>query len=73
MNENKFDVAIVGAGIVGLAIAYIAAQKGQKVAVFERHPRAAGASVRNFGLIWPVGQPAGPALDRALRSREVWL
>jgi FAD dependent oxidoreductase TIGR03364 len=73
MNENKFDVAVVGAGIVGLAIAYIAAQKGQKVAVFERHPRAVGASVRNFGLIWPVGQPAGPALDRALRSREVWL
>jgi FAD dependent oxidoreductase TIGR03364 len=73
MNDNKFDVAIVGAGIVGLAIAYTAAKKGQKVIVFERHPRAVGASVRNFGLIWPVGQPAGPAFDRAMRSRETWL
>jgi len=73
MNDKKFDVAVVGAGIVGLAIAYTAAKKGQKVIVFERNPRATGASVRNFGLIWPIGQPAGNALDRALHSREIWL
>lgn len=72
MEEKKFDVAIVGAGIVGLAIAYRAAKQGLKVVVFERNPRAIGASIRNFGLVWPVGQPAGVLLDRALRTREIW-
>jgi FAD dependent oxidoreductase TIGR03364 len=71
--EYKFDVAVVGAGIVGLATAYAAACKGLKTIVFERNPRAIGASIRNFGLVWPIGQPAGPLFDRAMHSREIWL
>jgi len=73
MNPPKVDVAIVGAGIIGLAHAYIAVRSGRKVAVFERNPAAIGASIRNFGMIWPVGQPPGPLHEMALRSREIWL
>lgn len=72
-NNKTADIAIVGAGIVGLAIAYTAARKGLKVVLFERNTRATGASVRNFGLIWPIGQAPGKALERALNSRKVWL
>jgi D-hydroxyproline dehydrogenase subunit beta len=71
--ERRADIAIVGGGIVGLAHAYFALKKGLRVVLFERDQFAVGASVRNFGLLWPIGQEPGVGLERALRSREHWL
>jgi FAD dependent oxidoreductase TIGR03364 len=66
------DVAIVGGGIVGLAHAWAAAKRGLRVLLFERGAQATGATVRNFGMIWPIGQPAGDAYATALHSARLW-
>jgi FAD dependent oxidoreductase TIGR03364 len=63
---------VIGAGIVGLATARALAIRGYSVSVYEKNLRASGASVRNFGMIWPVGQPAGNLYDRAIYTRDCW-
>lgn len=72
-SKSKFDVAVVGGGIVGLANAWMAARQGFSTVLFERDRAAVGASVRNFGMVWPIGQPAGDLFEMALRSRSYWL
>ena len=70
---NKQTAIVIGAGIVGLATARALAKRGYAVTVIERTQKAVGASVRNFGMVWPIGQPAGTLYNRAMRSREIWL
>ena len=71
-SSERFDLAVVGAGIVGLAAALAAARRGLRVIVIDRDAQANGASVRNFGFITVTGQERGPMWARARRSREVW-
>jgi D-amino-acid dehydrogenase len=48
------SVLIVGAGVVGLSIAYYAAKKGHRVKVLDRgNPAAMGCSYGNAGMIVP--------------------
>lgn len=63
---------VIGAGIAGLAAVRSLAIRGYKVTVLERTQKAVGASIRNFGMILPVGQTDGKYFERAMNSRSIW-
>lgn len=65
-------VSVIGAGIVGLATARAFSEKGWEVTVYEQNHVASGASIRNFGMIWPIGQTSGHQYERAMRTKAIW-
>jgi glycine oxidase len=72
---QTYDVAVVGAGVVGLAIAWRALRSGLSVVVVERNRPGAGASGVAAGMLAPVteadfGEEAKVALN--LAGRERW-
>ncbi len=69
---SRRKVAIVGAGIMGTAIAYQLSKGDATVTIYEKDDAPAGASVRNFGLVWISGRRGGEELRLALHSRENW-
>ncbi len=72
MNRHKPRLAIVGAGMLGLAHALAAAERGYQVDVYERDSQALGASVRNFGLGLHLGHARGEMLELARASLQRW-
>ncbi len=63
---------MVGAGIVGLAHAALAAERGLSVLVIDRDHRAVGASIRNFGHCCITAQ-TGDLYELAITARKHWL
>lgn len=58
--EHTADLAIVGAGVTGLAAALHAAQRGARVLLLEASEIGFGASGRNNGLVIPALTRADP-------------
>jgi FAD dependent oxidoreductase TIGR03364 len=65
-------VVIIGAGIIGQAHALTALEAGWSVTLLERDGRPLGASVRNFGTLWPLGCAVGPEREQALFGVRRW-
>ncbi|MDB6133441.1 MAG: family FAD-dependent oxidoreductase [Verrucomicrobiales bacterium] len=66
------SIVIVGGGIIGLAHALTAREAGHEVTLIERETRPLGASVRNFGTIWPIGLAFGPEREQGLFGMRRW-
>ena len=71
----EHDALIVGAGVIGLACAWRAAQRGLDVLVLERERPGAGASNVAAGMLAPVGEASwgeDRLLELALASHRLW-
>jgi glycine oxidase len=54
--KREFDVVVVGGGAIGLSCAWRAAQRGARVAVFDRSAPGWGATRVAAGMLTPVGE-----------------
>jgi glycine oxidase ThiO len=71
---SKNSVIVVGAGIVGCAIARELAVRGVTCTVFDDRPVAGGATRASAGMLAPYveAHERGPLLDLAVRSLELY-
>jgi glycine/D-amino acid oxidase-like deaminating enzyme len=61
--SNRTDIAVLGAGIVGVSVAYAARQRGMSVTLIDRREPGSETSYGNTGIlssgsIFPLNQPA---------------
>ena len=74
MHAQAHDVIVIGAGLVGGALAFGLAGRGLRVAMLDEDDAAYRASRGNFGLVWVQGKGLGfPAYARWTRhSSDRW-
>lgn len=72
LSSKKYDLVIIGAGVLGLSHAWHALRLGLRTAIVERDEVAVGASVRNFGHVG-VSVHSGKAREYAEITRTEWL
>jgi glycine oxidase len=77
IRSEPTDVAVVGGGIIGLAVAWCASQRDMDVTVLERGRAGEGASRVAAGMLAPVSEVEFGAggrrlLELGLRSADLW-
>jgi glycine/D-amino acid oxidase-like deaminating enzyme len=71
---REFDVAVVGGGLLGAAIAWGLARLGQRVALLDEGDDAVRASRGNFALVWVQSKGLGMPeyAGWTVRSSDAW-
>jgi glycine/D-amino acid oxidase-like deaminating enzyme len=73
-SSREYDVAVVGGGLVGAAVAYGLTRAGQRVALLDEGDAAVRASRANFALVWVQSKGLGlpPYAHWTVRSSNAW-
>lgn len=72
--SNEYDVAVVGGGLLGSAIAWGLGRLGRRVAILDEGDAATRASRANFALVWVQSKGLGmqPYVRWTLRATGSW-
>src|SRR5664279_2858986 len=73
--SHSVDVAVIGGGVIGLAIAWRAQARGLSVVVLERGRAGAGTSHLAAGMLAPIAEVTPgeePLLELGLRSARAY-
>lgn len=70
--NRKYDLVIVGGGIIGTFCAYHALRKGKSVLLLEKDAQPYEASFRNFGQAVPSGQALDSWFDYGRKSLKIY-
>lgn len=66
------DIIVVGAGIIGCAVAYELARRGAAVQVVDQRPAGNGATQASAGILAPYIEADGEFLDFTVRSLNLF-
>jgi len=71
MNRDKYDLIVIGGGILGTFHAFHALKLGKKVLQLEKDNYPVGSTVRNFGQVIPSGM-TGKWFEYGIRSLQIY-
>ncbi len=74
MARRPSDIIVVGAGVVGCAVAYELARRGASVEIVDERPVGMGATQASAGVLAPYieAREPGPLLDLTVRSLHLY-
>src|SRR5438874_12833457 len=73
MASGPCDIVVVGAGIVGCAVAYELSRRGASVEIVDDRPVGMGATQASAGVLAPfIKARDGPMLELTVRSLEMY-
>ncbi|MGI9173966.1 MAG: TIGR03364 family FAD-dependent oxidoreductase [Rhodothermales bacterium] len=70
--QQKIDLLVVGAGVLGAFHAYHAARQGLRTLLLEKDVAPKGATVRNFGQVVPSGMAPGRWQRYGIESTRIY-
>ncbi|HWP51361.1 MAG TPA: FAD-dependent oxidoreductase, partial [Clostridia bacterium] len=69
---NKYDVVVIGGGVIGCSASYYLSRRGQKVLLIEKKDHAQGSAGATDGVVSYHTKKPGKQMDLAVQSMKLF-